>query len=469
MCALRNQTGNNPTGITAELAEFSSALSIASLPVSVLERARQLLLDLVGNIIRGHEADSTPALIMAAEALGLTSGSCHVLGDTRRYGAAGAALVSGTCAHSLDFDDTHAAGTLHPGATVIPAVLAAAQVCRAPGSTILAAIVVGYEVACRTALALPAADHYRRGFHPTATCGAFGAAAAAARVFELSAQQTSSALGIALSQSAGSLQFLANGAWTKRFQVGWAALCGLTAATLARAQYRGAAEALEGQHGFLHAYAPNATPTRVTKELGHRFELLETGVKPYPSCRYGHAGIDAVLALRAAHTLHPDEIESITYGLSHAGMLLVGAPAELKQNPQNIVDAQFSAPFVLAVALVAGRMQWADYDRLQDPAVRRLLPRIRCEHSPEMEAHFPASMSGKVTIRARGESFERIVVTPKGEPLNFMSSEELRDKYLSLAAPRLGDARAARLAEVILDVDRLPDISTLLDLGTPHP
>ena len=119
-------------------------------------------------------------------------------------------------------------------------------------------------------------------------------------MFGLSAEQVEGALGTVLSQCAGSLQFLANGAWTKRFQVGWAACNGLMAATLVREGFKGASEALEGRHGFLHAYAPNPNPARAVQDLGTVFELMNTAVKPYPSCRYGHAGIDAALALRAA-------------------------------------------------------------------------------------------------------------------------------------------------------------------------
>ena len=235
--------------------------------------------------------------------MGMAAGNSGVFGDAARYTPAGAAFLNGALAHSLDFDDTHAAGSLHPGAPVIPAALAAGEMVGASGADVLAGIVAGYEVTCRVALALPAGEHYDRGFHPTATCGAFGAAAAAARVFGLSAEQVEGALGTVLSQCAGSLQFLANGAWTKRFQVGWAACNGLMAATLVREGFKGASEALEGRHGFLHAYAPNPNPARAVQELGTVFELMNTAVKPYPSCRYGHAGIDAAIALRAANDL----------------------------------------------------------------------------------------------------------------------------------------------------------------------
>src|SRR3954469_15876787 len=222
-------------GITATLSQFCAGLRLDRLPPDVVHRARFLVLDLVGNIVRArHDAESTDAFVASVRAMGLACGSAGVFGDTARYTPAGAAFLNGALGHSLDFDDTHAAASLHPGAPVIPAALAAGEMAGASGAGVVAAIGAGYEVTCRIALALPANEHYDRGFHPTATCGAFGAAAATARVFGLSADDTASAFGIALSQCAGSLQFLANGAWTKRFQVGWAALNGLAAATMAR-------------------------------------------------------------------------------------------------------------------------------------------------------------------------------------------------------------------------------------------
>ncbi len=454
---------------TSELAAFCSSLFFEALPARVIDRARLLTLDLVGNIIRGGAVESTAPLLSAVDALGLSGGQYRVLGDSRCYSAAGAALISATRAHSLDFDDTHAASAMHPGAPVIPAAFVAGEMVGATGATVLAGIVAGYEVAIRLSLALPAGEHYQRGFHPTATCGAFGAAAAAGRVLGLDAARMESAFGLALSQSAGSLQFLVDGAWTKRFQVGWASLSGLTAATLALHGYRGPAEALEGKHGFLRAHAPSPTPARATENLGEAFELMATAVKPYPSCRFGHAGIDAALALRALHRLEASEIESVTYGLSNAGMTLVGTPAEKKADPRNVVDAQFSAPFVLAAALATGRMQWDSYELLGDAGIRNLMSKVRCEHSPEIEAEFPANMSGLLTIRARGERFTRKIVAPRGEPTNFMSEEELRAKYLSLTGNVLGKDRSEALAAEVLRLDARSDIRRILQAAAPEP
>jgi len=455
-------------GITAELSAFSADVSLAALPPQVVERARFLVLDLVGNIVRArHDAESTAPMLAAVRALGLSAGNSGVFGDCARYTPAGAALLNGALGHSLDFDDTHAAGSLHPGCPVISAALAAGEMTGASGADVLAGIIAGYEVACRVALALPAGDHYARGFHPTATCGVFGAAAAAGRVFGLDRDGIASALGIALSQSAGSLQFLANGAWTKRFQVGWSGMAGLAAATLAREGFKGAADALEGKHGFLNAYAPSPNAARAVQGLGTEFELMQTAVKPYPSCRYGHAGIDAALMLRAEHAIDPATIERVTLGLSEAGMLLIGAPAAKKADPQNVVDGQFSGPFVIAAALATGGMGWDSYALLHDPRIRALLPRITCEYDAGMQAEYPVNMSGKLTIVAAGQTYQCVVVVPKGEPSNFLAQDELRAKFMALTGAVLGEDRAARLADAVLAIDTASGVGPLMRVASP--
>src|SRR4051794_37462029 len=163
-------------GVTAKLSEFCASLGLDRLPPEVVSRARFLVLDLVGNIIRArHDAESTDAFLAATRAMGLACGNSGVFGDTSRYTPAGAAFLNGALAHSLDFDDTHAAGSLHPGAPVIPAALAAGEMVGASGADVLAGIIAGYEVTCRVALALPAGEHYDRGFPPPAPGGAFGA------------------------------------------------------------------------------------------------------------------------------------------------------------------------------------------------------------------------------------------------------------------------------------------------------
>ncbi len=450
--------------ITKQLSEFVSGLRYDDLPQEVVTRCMFLILDCIGNVVRARaDAESTPALLAAVRVLGLAHGNAHVFADDHGYAPAGAVLVNATLAHSLDFDDTHAAAIVHAGAPVIPAALGAAEITGASGIEVIEAVVAGYEVALRLALALPAGAHYDRGFHPSATCGVFGAAAAACHIFGLSAPQTASAFGIALSQSSGSLQFLSNGAWTKRFQVGWASMSGFVAATLARENFIGAADPIEGKHGFLNAYAPSPQPERVTQNLGTDWELMQMGVKPYPSCRWGHAGIDAAIFLRDDHQLRPETITSVTLGLSRAGMLLIGEPVDKKRNPGNIVDAQFSGPFVIATALASGTMEWDSYQRRDDPAIRRLMNQISCVNDPQIEAEFPVNMSGKLTVIADGQTYIKTVIVPKGEPDHFLTALELRTKFIGLAAPVLGTAPANSLAEAVLGLQRMKRAAALFD------
>ncbi|MGH8696751.1 MAG: MmgE/PrpD family protein, partial [Burkholderiales bacterium] len=269
------------TAITRELADFVARTSYDALPAEVRERAKWLVTDMVGIALRArHEAESTPALLAAVERLGLGQGKASVIGDERGCSPTAAALVNGTLAHSLDFDDTHARGSIHPSAPIVPAALAAAEMAGAGGRDLVAAIVAGYEVQIRLSLALVPKDHYDRGFHPTATCGVFGAAAAAGRVFGLSAEAIAHAFGIALSQAAGSMQFLVDGAWTKRLHVGYAAMSGLIAASLAREGFHGAVDAIEGKAGFLRAYSPNPVLENAVADLGRVYETMAIAIKP---------------------------------------------------------------------------------------------------------------------------------------------------------------------------------------------
>ena len=457
--------------VTRQLSEFVADISYDGLPATVAERTKALVMDMVGIALRArHEAESTPSLLAAVERLGLARGAASVIGDEARFAPPGAALINGALAHSLDFDDTHAPGSIHASAPIVPAALAAAEMAgadgrKASGREVIAAIVAGYEVQIRLSLALVPKDHYLRGFHPTATCGAFGATAAAARVFGLTAGEVASAFGICLSQAAGSLQFVANGAWTKRFQVGYAAMNGVIAASLAREGFRGAADAIEGKSGFLRSYAPDPIVDRAVADLGEVYETLAIAVKPYPCCRYAHAAIDGLIALRAAHGIDPDEIEAVEIGLPRTGWDLIGDPEDEKRHPKSIVDGQFSMPFVAAVALREGAMAWDDYARhIEDPTTLALCRRVSCAVDSNAEAAFPARMSGAARVRTGRGSFETFVAVPKGEPEKFPSADEMRAKFETLVRPYLSPQRTDALAGALMSLDEARDMGRLLGL-----
>src|ERR1700710_2484699 len=266
---------------TATLAAYVVGLKFDDIPQDVLQRAKVLTLDFLGSAIRARrEAESTPSLLKMLEALALDGkGEATVFGDARTWTPAVAALLNGALGHSLDFDDTHADSSLHPSAPVVPAAFAVGELVGASGRDVLTAIVAGYEVCCRLGNALDPTSHYKRGFHPTATAGTYGAAAAAAKLFELSMEQIISAFGVSGSQAAGSPQFLVNGAWKKRYQGGAAAMNGVIAATLARNEFVGSTEAVEGKHGLLVGYSDDAHPDRAVAGLGKIYETMKIGVK----------------------------------------------------------------------------------------------------------------------------------------------------------------------------------------------
>ena len=457
--------------ITRQLAEFAATIDYDSLPAEVTQRAKLLIMDTLGIALRArHEAVSTPCLLATVDRLGLNHGKSGVIGVGNHYSAPAAAWLNGAFAHSLDFDDTHARGSIHPSAPIVPAALAAAEMTGKSGKEVVAAIIAGYEVQIRLSLALVPKDHYDRGYHPTATCGAFGAAAAASRVLGLTTEQTANAIGASLSQTAGTLEFLADGSWNKLFQVGYAALNGVVAASLAAEGFNGAKQAIEGDKGFLNAYSPNPIPEKAVDALGEVYETLNIAVKPYPSCRYSHAALDAVLDLKAANNLTEDDIDSIEIGLPQTGWNIIGNPETDKHNPQSVVDGQFSMPFVAAIALREGRMTWDDYQpHLQDDKTLDLCKRINTIVDAKAEAEFPVNMSGIVRVRTRAnDELENFVVVPKGEPDNFLTSTELRAKFDSLVGPYLSQTQHNALAEQLLNLEQCQNISELLSLSYPQ-
>jgi 2-methylcitrate dehydratase PrpD len=263
------------------------------------------------------------------------------------------------------------------------------------------------------------------------------------------------------------LQFLENGAWNKRWQVGAAAANGLAAAVAAQNGFVGAAAPIEGARGFLRGYSRDADPARVTEALGSRFDLMETGVKPYPSCRYTHAAVDGLLALRDRHGLKADSIRSVRIGLQRTGLAITALPAEAKRRPQSVVDGQFSMHFVAAAALLAGGFGWDDYARwLGNPEALALMDRVEVDHDDRAEAVYPRRMAATVAIETvAGARFETFVEIPSGEPDNFPDLAAHLAKFRALVVPMLGAQGTDRLAEAILDAPASGRWSELYDLS----
>ena len=455
--------------ITKELIHYLWMLEPSHLAPEVVDRAKYLLLDYLGVAIRGSQTDSAQAVARMVEHAGST-GPSTVIGTPRKASPGAAALANGTSAHSIELDDTHQAGSIHLGVVMYSVAIALSE--SLPGidaDRFLAAVVAGYEAAARLGMAVQPKEHYGLGFHPTATCGVFGAAVTASKLLGLSEDQMLSAFGIAGSMAAGSLEFLASGAWTKRIHPGLASQNGIQAALLAAEGFRGPTTILEGRDGFLHGYSRDAQPELVTGGLGQSFEILRTAVKPHACCRYMQTPIDALIELARKYEIQPDDVTQIEVAVLEAGWSLVAEPKDRKFTPESIVDAQFSMPFGAAVAVLdksAGLEQFAE-EKMRSPEVRRLMGRVVLVKDARIEKNFPTEWRSRVVVYlANGERYENFVRFPKGDPENPLSWDELAAKFRSLAGGVLPAYQCTQIESRVRALSNAGDLRPIWALTT---
>jgi 2-methylcitrate dehydratase PrpD len=308
------QPGSVPSALVSEeLARFVGAFATAAIPAAVTARAKHLILDAVGIALASTSYDFAHRAMTAIAGLA-GAGDFPVIGMPARLPLRDAALVNGILVHGLDFDDTHSGGVIHATSSVLPTVLAVGAQQHASGREMLAAYVLGVEVAARLGAVAKGAFH-QVGFHPTGLIGAFACALAAGRLMGLNEKQLVMAQGLTLSAGSGSLEFLEDGAWNKRFHPGWAAVSGITAAALARQGFVGAKRAYEGRFGLyashLQSHFDPANLALATAGLGKLWELQQVAVKPFPACHFVHACVDAAVTLTREHKLDAKEIEQV--------------------------------------------------------------------------------------------------------------------------------------------------------------
>ena len=365
------------------------------------------------------------------------NGCATIIGTRMRTIPGLAAMANGASAHGIEQDDTHSGGSIHLGATMYSAALALAE--TLPDTlpdAFFTAVVAGFEAAARIAMAVQPKEHYALGFHMTPTCGVFGAAITSAKLLGLSAEQTLAAVGIAGSMAAGSMEFLADGAWTKRIHPGLAAQNGIHAALLAAEGFTGPLRILEGRDGFLHGYSRNPIAERLTAGLGESFEILHTAVKPHACCRYMQGPIDAILAIMSEHKIEASQIRQIEIAVLEAGWGIVAEPQARKYSPESVVDTQFSMPFGAAVAAIDGvaGLEQFTLEKARSPKIRELINKVALVKDPRIEENFPKEWAARVTIEMEtGQRWEKFVRYPKGDPENPLTWDEMAAKFQTLA------------------------------------
>jgi len=448
-------------GITQDLAKFCGELKYRQLPAEVVDRAKYFFLDFIGVACRGSKEDSSKSMYRFIQETGSTNKGGVLIGTKKRAPFVYAALANGTAGHAIEMDDVNNEASLHPGVVVFPSALATGEMMGSSGRSFIEAAVTGYEVMIRLGKAIGPENSYQRGFHPTGTCGTFGASVTASKLLGLKKDGMVSAMGIAGSQASGSMEYLAQGAWTKRFHAGWAAHSGMIAVLLARKGFKGPTSIIEGRDGFLHAYSNGVDAAKVLEGIGSGFEILLTSVKPHACCRYMQPPIDAILKIMTERNLRPDQVEKVRLGLLSAGASLIAEPAEKKYDPRSIVDAQFSMPFGAAVALLYRKAGLREFQvsRIKSEDVKAMMKKVEYAVDPELDKTFPRQWCATAEVFTKdGKRYFTKIEFPKGDPENPLSWEELIVKFHDLSGHFWTKQRRVKIVEQVRNLEKIRDL-----------
>ncbi|MBO1077188.1 MmgE/PrpD family protein [Roseomonas marmotae] len=454
---------------STELSRFALDLRREDIPEAVLSRAAHHVLDAVGIAFASSRYDFAHRTLTGLRGLS-GEGAVPVIGLPDQLPPRDAAVMNGLLCHGLDFDDTHLDSVVHPTACAFPAALSAGVLASASGEAVLLAYIVGVEAATRIGAAARGGFH-AVGFHPTGVANAFGAALTAGRLLGCTARELRSAQGITVSLASGTLEFLEDGAWNKRLHPGWAASAGITAAALARQGFAGTGKPYMGRFGLYRTHlGPNAEvvdPTALMAGLGERWEIARTSIKPFPACHFAHACIDAALVLHA-QGLRAEAVDSVLALVPREVVPTVCEPAEQKRRPAGAYEAQFSIPFLVAAALVRGRMTLAELEAeaLNDPVILALAARV--SYAVDPDSPFPRSYSGEIRVRARdGREWIQREAVNRGAPDRLLEDAEIVAKFRANAALCLNDAAAARIEDAVLGLVRAGDLRDLCRALSP--
>jgi 2-methylcitrate dehydratase PrpD len=413
------------------LAQASAALRAEALPAGVRATCEDLLLDVAGLCVAARRSDYVEALKASLD----RGGPCTALGHPGGFDPEDAAMLNGTAAHGEDFDDTFEGGPVHSGAVVVPAVLAACERFGRGGADALLGIAAGVEAMCRLSLVAPKRIH-EAGFHPTAVLGALAATLGVARSMGLEPRRTVDALGIAGSMAGGIIEYLAEGAWTKRLHAGWAAHCGVHAARLGARGFVGPRSVLEGTHGlfFGFAHGKEGDYDALTSGFGERWHLADITFKPYATGTMNQPYIDCALRL-AKHGFPAEAVAEVECETAEGYVHRLWEPLAAKQRPANGYGAKFSTPYNVAVAFVTGSAGFEAFSdsAAADPRVLALAGKVRYRVDPHNP--YPRAYTGHVRMTLKdGRVFEERQPHIRGGKHEPLAREEIRRKFLGNAA-----------------------------------
>lgn len=456
--------------ISARYAAWARTLAWTDVPADVLQQARHLILDALGIALASGKYPYARQTLDAMQELCAGGGPVPVIGLGVALPARDAALVNGLLVHGLDFDDTHAGSVVHATASVFPAAFSMACQQGSSGRELLLAYVAGMEVATRVGLVAGGIFH-KAGFHPTAVAGIFGCVVAAARLRGLNAEQTIHAQGIALSMAGGTLEFLQDGAGTKRLHPGWAASSAIAAVVLARNGMTGPRAAYEGRYGLYASHLGDAQSqcnmALATQGLGQQWELMRVAVKPIPACHFVHASVDAASAL--SHAWSSGKVRRIVARVALGYVPVVCEPEAQKRRPSNSYEAQFSIPYAIATALRFGRfsLQALEPEAMHDPQTLSIADLVTCEVDPD--ADYPKYFPGEVELHFEdGRCLSHKEPINRGAPGRPIAHDEIVRKFIDNASLVWPTRRSEQLAHMVLQMEDHPSCDLAAAVAGKH-
>ena len=449
------------------IGRFAGELKLADVPPAVVEKAKLVFLDTLGIALASSTMDFGLMAINVARKLGGPKASL-LIGTSDRVAAANAVIANGTLAHGLDYDDTLEEAIVHTGCCAGITALAAGEEVGATGAAVLEAAIVGTEVLCKVGLVAPGKFH-ARGFHPTAICSTFGAAAAAGKLYGLNVNQWVDAFGLCGSQSSGIIEYLADGTWTKRIHPGWSAHGGVIATLLAKEGFRGPAKVLEGTHGFFSAFGgKNDYDFEKILELGQRWEIPRLTFKSYPCGSISHPYMDCALRIKQKHSPHPDQIMEVICRTAEGPVHRLWEPLANKQKPVSSYGAKFSLPYSIAVMLIRGRAGLEEFSEsaIRDHELLALAAKVRYEVDPKID--YPRHFEGHVQLKMKdGSVFTEDQLHPRGGYEDPLPPEEIEAKFHANARLALAEHDVEEIIRLVQQLEALPSISRLTEKFIP--
>lgn len=444
-----------PSELTGRLAGFVARTQYDDLPADVVEQAKLFILDTIGCAFGGRiQAGAEVSWITSYTDRQNASGHATVFGEARKTSATNAALANGAMAHTIDFDDTHMPSITHLGSSLVATTFALGEELQSSGKEIISAFVLGFDVAGRIGrCAMP--SHYKY-WHPTATFGGIGAAAAAAKLLRLDAVGVEMTMGLAADAAGGLRYGVDNGDFSKSLHPALAAMKAVLFAQLINAGATGPRGILEYPSGFLNAFSEAHDYEPLLDRLGEYYEISIGGLKSYPTIQCSHTAISKTLELVAENSLQTDDIAEISIVQSE-----IIPNQGMNYAPQSPLAARLSTPFAVSLGLKDGSVQLDRFTEqtLADPQINDLMACIRIESSPTLAEKYPDTVASRIDVKTHdGRTFTGEQIYAKGDPNNRMTPDEITRKFSGLASLSLGSERVRKVADDILRLETVSDL-----------